>query len=211
MFCLLNVVKLKIVHKKTASSLFLADFNNLHTILSRIVSISFFYSKLKSDHYCSIGIVFKVQNQKLAPVRPFCWISKIHTSFWQKLSHKSWPVFEIKNQTIEAQTATILLCVIEFPHQNWAGWMTHHVIFLGGGCIFTAFHVSIHQKALYRRPWQLWPRPEGYPGKSLNCIKTRAYLANKSYPHIPKINAESYNFLQFLSAFMLWAIRLWKP
>jgi hypothetical protein len=40
--------------------------------------------------------------------------------------------FQNKNRTIVARTATILVCVIEFPRQNWAGWMTHHVIFSGG-------------------------------------------------------------------------------
>jgi hypothetical protein len=40
--------------------------------------------------------------------------------------------FQNKNRTIVAWTATILVCVIEFPRQNWAGWMTHHVIFSGG-------------------------------------------------------------------------------
>ncbi len=43
-----------------------------------------------------------------------------------------WFCFQNKNWTIVAQTATILVCVIEFPSQNWAGWLIHRFIFFGG-------------------------------------------------------------------------------
>ncbi len=43
-----------------------------------------------------------------------------------------WICFRNQNQTIIAQTAMILVYAIEFPCQNWAGRMTHCVIFLRG-------------------------------------------------------------------------------
>ncbi len=63
------------------------------------------------------------------------------------------------------------------------------------------------------QPWQIWLRPGGYLGKNLNCIKTRAYLANKRLSiHSQDTCRELlYNFLQIFCAFMLWAVRLWKP
>ncbi len=40
--------------------------------------------------------------------------------------------FQNQNRTIVARTVTILVCVVGFPRQNWAGWMIHRVFFLGG-------------------------------------------------------------------------------
>ena len=40
--------------------------------------------------------------------------------------------FRNRNRIILARTVTILVCVIGFPRQNWAGRMTHHVLFCGG-------------------------------------------------------------------------------
>ncbi len=54
-----------IENTETSLSLYFWTYlNNLHTILTRIVSeFRFFHSKSKFDHCSSIGIVFKVRNQ----------------------------------------------------------------------------------------------------------------------------------------------------
>ncbi len=82
--------------------------------------------------------------------------------------------------------------------QNWAGWMTHRVILWWGDCIFTAFYMTVHQKALYRWPWQIGPRLGGHLGKNLNCIKNRPYLANN---RISKHSQEKSRELNMFSNF----------
>jgi hypothetical protein len=88
-----------------------------------------------------------------------------------------WICFWNQNQTTIVQTVTILMCVIEFLRQNLAGLMTHPVIVLAGGRIFTAFLMK-YKKTLYLWPWQKWPRTGGYLKKNLNYIKARGHLVN---------------------------------
>jgi hypothetical protein len=61
---------LKAVHKKERYPLFFEDFNDLPTILTRIVSVFQFSIQKQIPEKCrSIGVVFRVCNQTLAPVR----------------------------------------------------------------------------------------------------------------------------------------------
>ncbi len=149
-----------------------------HHFNENCLKILIFYSKLKFDHYSLIGIVFKVQNQKLAPVRSIFFGFQRFAPHYDENCLTYLDLFWKKNKTFVAQTATILVCVIKFLRQNWAGWMIHRVIFLGGPYIYSLLCVGT-LKALYWWPWQIWPRPGDTEGKNLNCIKTRAYLANK--------------------------------
>ncbi len=85
------------VHKNSTIPLFLTNFNNSHTIVTRIVSrISVFYSTSKSDNCSSIGVVFKVRNHNWLLFGIFRWISIIRMSFWRGLSSISETVFKIE-------------------------------------------------------------------------------------------------------------------
>jgi hypothetical protein len=108
-----------------------------------------------------------------------------------------WSCFQNQNWTNVAQTATILVCVIEFLRQTeQVGWLIVS-FFWGLGGIFTAFLLTVHQKALYRRPWL---RSGGYLGKNLNCVTTRAYLDNiRISKHSQDKSRELHIFCQLLA------------
>jgi hypothetical protein len=132
-FCV-SMLCTEICALKTSLSLyFLTDFNNSHTILTRIASqfrFSIQSRNLKSaDRLASFSKhVFKLW----LLFGQFFWefndshviltrlVSQIRTSFWNQ------------NRTIVARSATILVCAVGFPRQNWAGWMIHRVSFWGG-------------------------------------------------------------------------------
>ncbi len=85
---------------------FWMDFNNSHTILTRIVTISIFYSNSKSEKCRSNGVIFKVRTQTLASV----W--SIFVGF-QRFARHFDENCQNKNRTIVARKATILVWVIE--------------------------------------------------------------------------------------------------
>ncbi len=124
-------------------------------------------------------MVFKVQNQNwLLLDKFFLNFDDSHTILTRIVS-QIWTCFQNQNPTIIVQTATILVCVIEFLRQNWAGgWFILSIFFFGGGAVFSKHFIWQYIKKHYWWPWQIWPRTGGYLGKNLNCIKTRAYLAN---------------------------------
>ncbi len=119
--------------------LFFGGFQQLaHHFNENCLKISIFYSKLKSDHYSSIGIIFKVQNRKLAQFGQFLSdFDDLHLIL-TRIFTRVWTCFRNKNRTIVAQTATILV---------------HRVIFFGGGgavfsqpfmCRYINKRISIH-------------------------------------------------------------------
>jgi hypothetical protein len=60
--------------------------------------------------------------------------------------------------------------------------------------------MTVHQKALYLRPWPIRPGLGGHLGKNLNCIKTRPYLANNRIPkHSQEKRPELNVFFKFLA------------
>ena len=68
-FCLLIAMYSKLYTKTALSLYFWADCNHSHAIITRIVSRFRFFSKSKSGKCSLTGVVFKVRNQKLAPVQ----------------------------------------------------------------------------------------------------------------------------------------------
>jgi len=179
MFLGTQCCELKVIHKKRRHHFIFWQILTICTSFSeKGPTILILYSKYKSDHCSSVGIILNVQNKKLSPVQ------SIFVGFWWLACHfdenclTNLNLFSIKSQTIVTQTATILVFIIEFPRQNWTGWMIHRLICWGGGCIFTALHMTVYQKRVYRWTWQIWPRTGGHLVENINCIKTRDYLAN---------------------------------
>jgi hypothetical protein len=102
----------------------------------------------KSDHCSSVSIVFKAQNKNWLLIDQFFLdFDNLHVIFTRN-----------QNPTILARPATIV--VGEFLRQTeQSGWLIASFFFGGGGGGFpTAFCVTVHQKALYQRPWKIRPR-----------------------------------------------------
>jgi len=126
--------KLSEQEQKTAPSLyFRADFNNSPTILTRIVSrFRFFIRNLNPTSAVRLALFSKYVTENCLLFEQFSSdFNDSHVNLTRIVSQFH-SCFRNKNRTSVAQTATILVCVIEFPRQNWAGWMTHHVLFSGG-------------------------------------------------------------------------------
>ncbi len=139
-FCVSMLCTESCAQKTSLSLYFFTDFNNSHTILTRIASqfrFSIQSRNLKSaDRLASFSTyVFKLwllvgqflSESNDSHVILTRIVSRLRTSFWNQ------------NRTIVARTVTILVCVVGFPRQNWAGWMIHRIFFWGGGRILTAF------------------------------------------------------------------------
>ncbi len=103
---------------------FLTDFNNLHTILMRIVSqFQIFIQNWIPTTAARLAMFLKYKVINCSWLINFCWISVNLT----RIVSRIWTCFSNQNRTIIAQTAMILVWVIEFRRQNWAGWMTWHM------------------------------------------------------------------------------------
>ncbi len=129
--------------QKTAPSLyFFTDFNNSQLILTRIVSQFRFYIQNLNPNTTTWSASFsKFKTKNWLLFNQF--LSDFNDS--HVIIDENCLTNQNQNRTITAQTVTIYVCNIEFPRQNWAGWMTHCVIFLGDR-IFTAFHMTVYKK-----------------------------------------------------------------
>ncbi len=184
--------ELKVVHQKQFHHFIFWRILTFHTSFSRQLSHNFaFLFKIKIRPLQLGRHCLKSTKPKLASVQSVMLdFNDLHVIL-MKIVSQIWTCIWNQNLTILARTVTILVCVIEFTRQTeQGGWLI--VSFYGGGdCIFTAFYMTVHQKALYQRPWQIRPGLGGHLGKNLNCIKTRPCLANNGYPNILKKKAQS--------------------
>ncbi len=163
-------------------------------------------SKTKSDHCSSVGIIFKLQNENWLLFNKFLSdFEDFHVILMRIVSLTNLIQFsKSKLEYCSSNGNNFSVCHwISTPKLSREDDSSCHFF---GGAVFS--QTMVHQKALYRRPWQIWPRTGGYLGKNLTCIKTRAYFANI---RITKIKARVSYFLQIFCAFMIWAVRLWKP
>ncbi len=143
MFLCTQCCELKVV---CTSLYFLADFNNSHIILTRIISWFWFYvQKLNLTTAARLASFSNYKTRIGSCSINFYQISRIFTSFWWELSHSQiWSSFRNQNWNIVGQMATILVCVIEFPRQNWAGRMTHRVISSVGPYFHRQWYIKKH-------------------------------------------------------------------
>jgi len=129
-----------------------------HNFNENCLTIFIFYSKLKSDQCSSISIVFKVWNQNLLMFSQFLSDFNDLCTILTRIVWQIWTCFQNQIPTFVARMATILVCSKKKLSKMDDLSFTFYFM---GGLIFTAFFMTVHKKALYQRPWQIWPRPWG--------------------------------------------------
>jgi hypothetical protein len=110
MFLVYSVLCYHSFHKKQCIFYVLADLNNSHTILTRIVSqFQFLFKNQNPTTAARLALFLKYRTKIYSCSINFCRISTIHAPFWQEFS-RFWICFRNQNPTFVAWTVVILVC-----------------------------------------------------------------------------------------------------